>query len=139
MSRFALSCTLALLALSFLPLGAVRAAAPAPASASYTVQQAESGRLAYYESCAECHGGKLEGVFGPALAGGDDNLQWQAVKDVYAYMAAHMPHGDPESLPSRTYLSIMAFLMQSHGIAAGPKPLSIGTVGKDTRLMGNGR
>jgi mono/diheme cytochrome c family protein len=103
------------------------------------VQQAETGRLAYYESCAECHGGKLEGVFGPALAGGDDNLQWQAVKDVYAYMAAHMPHGNPESLPAQSYLAIMAFLMQSHGLPAGSKPLSADAVAKDATLMGNGR
>ncbi len=107
--------------------------------ASFTAQQAWQGRLDYYQSCAECHGGKLDGQFGPALAGGDDNLQYQSVKDVYAYMSAHMPHGNPEGLPQEQYVAIMAFLMQSHGIAAGARPLTTSTIDTDVTLMGNGR
>jgi mono/diheme cytochrome c family protein len=114
------------------------AAAPAP-NASFTAEQAYQGRLDYYESCAECHGGKLEGHFGPALAGGNDNLQFQRVKDVYGYMAAHMPHGNPEGLPEAQYVAIMAFLMQSHGIAAGPRRLTKAAIDTDSALLGNGR
>jgi mono/diheme cytochrome c family protein len=118
-----------------LPLGA----GTTPHAASYTAKQAYAGRLDYYQSCAECHGGKLEGVFGPALAGGDDNLEYQAVKDVYGYMAAHMPHGNPEGLPQEQYVAIMAFLMQSHGRAAGTKPLTKAAIDADTTLLGDGR
>jgi mono/diheme cytochrome c family protein len=103
------------------------------------VQQAYAGRLDYYQSCAECHGAKLEGVFGPALAGADDNLKYQAVSAVYGYMAAHMPHGNPEGLPQEQYVAIMAFLMQSHGFAAGTKPLTKTAIDGDVRLMGSGR
>jgi len=114
-------------------------AAAVTKQASYTTEQASVGRLLYYASCAECHGGKLEGVFGPALAGSNGNLQYQSVKDVYAYMAAHMPHGNPESLPQEQYVAIMAFLMQSHGIAAGPQPLTKAAIDADATLLGNGR
>jgi len=119
--------------------GSALTAATTPAATSYTVQQAYVGRLDYYASCAECHGAKLEGVFGPALAGGDDNLKYQAVNGVYGYMAAHMPHGNPEGLPQEQYVAIMAFLMQSHGLAAGTKPLTKAAIDADATLMGNGR
>ena len=109
------------------------------AHASYTAQQAWQGRLDYYRSCAECHGGTLGGVFGPALAGGDDNLQYQSVSAVYAYMAAHMPHGNPESLPQEQYVAIMSFLMQSHGIAAGQRPLTKVSIDRDAALLGGSK
>jgi mono/diheme cytochrome c family protein len=124
---------------SFASAGGTAVASQTKSHVSYTMQQAWQGRLDYYESCAECHGGKLDGQFGPALAGGDDNLQFQSVKAVYAYMSAHMPHGNPEGLPQAQYVAIMAFLMQSHGIAAGPRPLTKPAIDTDTALMGNGR
>ncbi len=46
---------------------ALTAGAAPPSAASYTSKQADAGRLDYYESCAECHGAKLEGVFGPTI------------------------------------------------------------------------
>ena len=48
---------------------AAAAATAGNVSPSYTAAQAWRGRLAYYEHCAECHGGNLGGVTGPALAG----------------------------------------------------------------------
>ena len=119
--------------------GSALTAGAAPPAASYTAKQADAGRLDYYESCAECHGAKLEGVFGPALAGADDNLKYQAVKDVYGYMAAHMPHGNPDGLPQRQYVEIMAFLMQSHGLPPGTKPLTKAAIDADVELLGSGQ
>jgi mono/diheme cytochrome c family protein len=119
--------------------GSALTAGAAPPAASYTAKQADAGRLDYYESCAECHGAKLEGVFGPALAGSDDNLKYQAVRDVYGYMSAHMPHGNPEGLPEEQYVAIMAFLMQSHGLPAGPTPLTKAAIAADATLLGDGR
>jgi mono/diheme cytochrome c family protein len=107
--------------------------------ASYTPQQASAGRLDYYVSCAECHGANLEGVFGPALAGADDNLKYQSVAAVYGYMSTHMPHGNPEGLAPDQYIDIMAFLMQSHGLAGGPDRLTKAAIGADTALMGEKR
>ncbi len=118
---------------------AASALSAAPPHASYTPDQAWRGRLDYYRSCAECHGGALEGVFGPALAGGDDNLKYQSVKDVYTYAAAHMPHGDPESLPEGEYVDIMAFLMQAHGIRAGSRELTKTTIDADAPATMGGK
>lgn len=126
---------LAVLALTSALLAASSQPASVPA-ATFTVDQAGRGRLDYYRSCAECHGGTLGGVFGPALAGGNDNLQYQSVSAVYAYMTAHMPHGDPEGLSEGEYLAIMAFLMQSHGIHSGTHELTKAQAEADQMLMG---
>lgn len=126
------------LAAVILSAGVSRAVPPPPA-ASYTTQQAWQGRLEYYRSCAECHGGTLGGQFGPALAGGDDNLKDQSVKDVFDYMSAHMPHGNPEGLPERQYLAIMAFMLQAHGVPAGSRSLTKASVEADKRLMSDTR
>ncbi len=134
----ALAATAALLAFVTFA-GSSSAMEKRPLAASYTADQAYRGRLDYYESCAECHGAKLEGVFGPALAGGDDNLQYQTVKDVYAYMSAHMPHGNPEGLPQDQYVAIMAFIMQSHGLAPGARTLTKTAIDADATLLGGGR
>ncbi len=129
--------TLAATLLGFaLAIGAATSLRAAPRRATYTSAQAWQGRLDYYRSCAECHGGTLEGVFGPALAGPNGNLQYQSVSAVYAYMSAHMPHGDPESLPDAEYVAIMAFLMQSHGIPAGTRELTKADAVADQTLMG---
>ncbi len=124
---------------SIVVLAASTSRAAPVSQASYTTQQAWQGRLSYYRTCAECHGGSLGGVFGPALAGGNDNLQYQAVNDVYDYMTAHMPHGNPESLPENEYLAIMAFLMQSHGLPAGSRELTKASVERDASLMGGAK
>lgn len=119
-----------------LAVGATTSLRAAPHPATYSVAQAWQGRLDYYRSCAECHGGSLEGVFGPALAGANGNLQYQSVSGVYAYMTAHMPHGNPEGLPEPEYVAIMAFLMQSHGIPPGRSELTKAEIESDHSLMG---
>jgi mono/diheme cytochrome c family protein len=117
-------------------IGSTTSLRAAPHDASYTPAQAWQGRLDYYRSCAECHGGSLGGVFGPALAGSDGNLQYQSVSAVYAYMTAHMPHGNPEGLSEAEYVAIMAFLMQAHGIRAGTHDLTKAEIEADQMLMG---
>ncbi len=131
--RRTLSATLLGLAVA---VGATTSLHAAPRAATYTAAQAWQGRLDYYRSCAECHGGSLEGVFGPALAGANGNLQYQSVSAVYAYMTAHMPHGDPEGLPETQYVAIMAFLMQSHGARPGVHELTKAEAESDQTLMG---
>jgi mono/diheme cytochrome c family protein len=127
--------TVTLFALA-LATGTTASLEAAPRAATYTAAQAWDGRLDYYRSCAECHGGTLGGVFGPALAGKDGNLQYQSVSAVYGYMAAHMPHGDPEGLSDSEYVAIMAFLMQSHGIRSGTHELTKPEAEADKMLMG---
>jgi mono/diheme cytochrome c family protein len=118
-------------------LGAGAAAAPkGRAPVSYTSAQAWRGRLDFYQNCAECHGGNLGGVTGPALAGPDGNLQWQTGKDIYAEISVEMPVGDGGGLPVGEYVDIMAFLYQQHHKPAGNKPLDVRAIEADAEPMG---
>ncbi|HTU82566.1 MAG TPA: c-type cytochrome [Candidatus Acidoferrales bacterium] len=90
-----------------------------PPAPSYTVLQAHHGQTLYYEQCAECHGGMLEGQIGPALAGGDGNVQWETVSYVWTYVTAHMPAGNAGGLSLSDYADILAFLLQEHGHVPG--------------------
>ncbi len=123
----------ALLAAALLTIGA----ATASPHRSYTAQQAEAGRLDYIESCAECHGGELEGQFGPALAGENSRIQWESPQYVYGYYSVAMPHGHPGQLSREQYVDIMAFLFQRHNIVAGPQPLTAAAIDADTAAIGN--
>ena len=89
--------------------------------------QAASGRTAYGRSCASCHGTTLRGVdHGPELTGPGFLGNWgsQTAAALYEYVRAEMPPGLGGSLPSGTYLSIVAYLLQANGHAAGPRALT---------------
>ena len=103
---------------------------------SYTADQAARGRLAYYEHCAECHGGNLEGQIGPALAGPDSRTQWESGQYVFEYTVAMMPHGDPGALSATKYIDVMAFLLQQHGVRAGKTPLTKAALEAETAPLG---
>lgn len=120
-------------------LGAAIAAAPAPKpppAPSFTQEQARRGRLEFYENCAECHGAKAQGHYGPALIGDDGNVQWYTVKYIYQYSLYQMPHGNPGALPKRVYVDIMAYLLEMHGNKPGKKPLTHAVANTSTALFG---
>jgi mono/diheme cytochrome c family protein len=123
----------ALVAAGLLTIG-IATAAP---HRSYTAQQAEAGRLDYIESCAECHGGELEGNFAPALAGENSRIQWESPQYVYGYFSVAMPHGHPGQLSREQYVDIMAFILQRHNIVAGSQPLTAAAIETDTAAIGN--
>ncbi|HTV72628.1 MAG TPA: c-type cytochrome [Candidatus Acidoferrales bacterium] len=132
MNRFIGAASLATFGL----LGAAVAGGICAPQISYTAAQAWHGRLLYYEHCAECHGGDLGGMYGPALAGPNGELQWETGQYVYSYITAAMPHGDPGALPAMDYVDLMAFLYQQHGKPAGTKPLDAKAIEADAAKMG---
>ena len=108
------------------PVGAQPAAGGA-----FLDAQAASGRTAYGRSCASCHGATLRGgVHGPGLTGPGFLSNWgsQTAAALYEYVRAEMPPGLGGSLPSGTYLSIVAYLLQVNGHAAGPQALTADAV-----------
>ena len=91
----------------------------------YTSQQAAAGAKAYKKSCANCHGVTLQGGMGPALVG---KPFWQAyggkkVSTLWSSVHTQMPMMAPNSVPVRTSINIMAFLLQKNGVPAGATPL----------------
>ena len=93
--------------------------------ASYSVEQADAGRLAYERSCASCHMANLQGAFeAPELAGPNFLNRWggRSVNELFQYIRSSMP-------PSGTrpagdgYTNIIAYVMQQNGIDPGERAL----------------
>ena len=91
--------------------------------ALYTTQQAQTGAGLYATNCASCHGGNLQGVAAPAIAGKD--FQKTAVADKYTVsiirtiVTQNMPLNNPGSLSDPQYAAIMAYLLASNCYPAG--------------------
>jgi mono/diheme cytochrome c family protein len=105
---------------------------PAPAAAGaapqYTAAQAAAGKTLFEAECAVCHGNTLtNGTFGPPLAGEAFRTTW-AGRSVRALFesAKTMPPATPGSLSDETYASIVAYVLQVNGYAAGETPLTTG-------------
>ena len=116
-----------------LALGIAAPAGAQPAAGgAFLDAQAASGRTAYGRSCASCHGTTLRGaVHGPDLTGPSFLSNWgsQTAAALYEYVRAEMPPGLGGSLSSGTYLSIVAYLLQVNGHAAGPQALTADAAG----------
>ncbi|MBB2179947.1 c-type cytochrome [Gluconacetobacter tumulicola] len=115
-------------------LAAAEAPAAAPATpaaggakpALFTAAQADAGKKAYADNCAQCHGDNLEGMAGPALKGknfASPKANFH-VGDVFTIVSQNMPATQPASLPHDVYVNIMAFLLQQNGMPAGSAELT---------------
>ena len=95
----------------------------------FSAEQAAAGRAAYDASCASCHvadlGGRNEA---PQLAGSDFMNVWrtQGVDALFGFIRSTMPPGGAR-LSDDQYLSIVAYILQSNGAAAGAQPLVAST------------
>ena len=117
---------------SLVALAAVPHGARAASGSLYTAAQATSGKKLYAANCSKCHGADLSGVSAPALKGPAAPYHGsQSVAQVYDYISGQMPLNNPGGLPAKTYVSIMAYLLQQNGHSAGTTPL---TIGKATTL-----
>lgn len=105
------------------------ATGPAP---SYTAAQAERGKTAYANGCANCHGSNLDdGEFGPALKGAAFQQKWGAMAPsaLFSYMFQKMPPATPGQLGSQTYTDLEAFILQANGVAPGAAELTAAELG----------
>jgi PQQ-dependent dehydrogenase (s-GDH family) len=100
----------------------------AGAAPQYTAAQAAAGKTAFDADCAVCHGNTLRnGTMGPPLAGEAFTAVWagRSVRDLYD-SAKTMPPANPGSLSDETYASLVAYVLQMNGYAAGETPLTTG-------------
>lgn len=110
------------------------------APALYTKAQAQQGAKAYSGNCAGCHGSKLQGSIGPALAG-QPFQQLAAARNFTAKSLLHvtsttMPQSDPGSLKTSQYDAIVAFLLQKNGYPAGSTKLTASESGLSSLKLG---
>lgn len=88
----------------------------------FTEVQAERGRAAYGEHCAECHGEELlGGEMAPGLTGVAFRFRWRGLKvaDIYTSVQSTMPPEEPGTLGDQAYVDIVAFLLSANGYPAG--------------------
>jgi mono/diheme cytochrome c family protein len=95
----------------------------------YTAAQAKDGATLYAAHCSECHGAKLDGISGPALAGSDFMAKWsgQTADDLRDVIATQMPLTAPGSLKPPEVLAVLAFILQQNGYPSGNAPLTAAT------------
>jgi PQQ-dependent dehydrogenase (methanol/ethanol family) len=101
---------------------------PAGEAVRFTAGQSAAGKTAYDQDCATCHGRTLDnGQFGPSLRGATFNMHWAggSVGDLVDYMSAKMPPATPGSLGTAAYARIAAYILQSNGIAPGPREMPL--------------
>jgi len=105
---------------------------------AFTTDQAERGRSSYATSCARCHGGSLEGGMGHSLVGTSFWNKWreQSVGDLLEYVSKNMPMGQTSTttLSPPVYADIVAYVLKSNDLPAGPSELSA-TSGTDVRIV----
>ena len=95
---------------------------------AFTKDQATQGRKAYRESCAVCHGAKLEGIqLAPSLAGPRFDQTWRGKSaDVLSFHIRRMPPETVESpitLIEDDYTNILAYILITNGLEAGDATL----------------
>jgi mono/diheme cytochrome c family protein len=93
---------------------------------AYTAAQATAGAALYKAQCSMCHGDKLEGVSGPALAGSDFISKWsgQTADDLRDVIATQMPLTAPGSLKPDEVMSVLSYILQQNKYPAGDAPLT---------------
>jgi mono/diheme cytochrome c family protein len=92
----------------------------------YSAAQATAGATIYAAQCSQCHGVKLEGISGPALAGPDFISKWtgQSADDLRDVIATQMPLTSPGSLKPDEVLDVLAYILQQNKYPAGDAPLT---------------
>ena len=97
----------------------------------YTAAQAERGKLAFSNNCAECHGVNLEGGEGKALSGDQFWKDWKesTVGELLTFVKTNMPFDDDGlkkgTLPTGTYVDIVTHILESNGFPAGMQELTV--------------
>jgi alcohol dehydrogenase (cytochrome c) len=93
----------------------------------FTNDQVNTGRWAYEQRCAVCHGQNLEGGGAPALRGAQFNAQWngKTLQQFYSYVHTQMPLGAAGSLKGQDYVNVVAYILSRSGIPAGTQKLTM--------------
>lgn len=93
--------------------------------AEFNVGQAMLGQRVYDQHCASCHVADLSGA-GPAVAlrGTAFTAKWfDKPADQLFAAVRRMPPGQPDAVSASEAANVMAYLLQSNGLAAGSRSL----------------
>lgn len=107
--------------------------APAANEGIFTEAQAARGKSLYFDSCAVCHGGALQGEEdSPPLSGKHFFARWGAgpVSLLYGYINTQMPLGQPGSLGAGGAADVVAYILAVNKLPSGKRELP-----SDIRLL----
>jgi mono/diheme cytochrome c family protein len=97
-------------------------------SGVFTAAQAKRGSDAYQASCAGCHGSDLHATDAEAvdLTGPAFRARWtgKTLGERFERIRDTMPLGNPNTLGDKTYLDILAFILQFNDIPPGNQELA---------------
>ena len=89
-------------------------------AADVSAQDVAAGQAVFQQSCAECHGSRLQGgAHGPALTGVGFTSVWgtRSADDLFEFVRREMPPGQ-RPLADAAYRSVVAFMLESGGSQA---------------------
>ena len=106
---------------------AVEAAQAPGGDGAFTRDQAADGWSVYGVQCEQCHGPGLEGmVHAPPLIGVDFLNGWagRTTDELFAYLRDEMPPGQAGALSDRSYVGLVAYLLEANGAVPGDRTLT---------------
>jgi len=107
--------------------GAQDAAGPSIWSGVFTAAQAKRGNDAYQASCSGCHGSDLRATDAEAvdLTGPAIRAKWngKTLEDRFETIRDTMPLGNANTLGDKTYMDILAFILQFNDFPPGNQEL----------------
>lgn len=108
---------------------------------SFDSEQVAHGKALYADSCAKCHGDKLEGNVAPALSGpafAPAAKSHITVGGIYQYMASNMPADKPGQMKDGEYADLMAYLLYVNGYDSGKTSMSAAIASASTTPLISG-
>jgi mono/diheme cytochrome c family protein len=113
--------------LAALVANAQDAAGPSIWSGVFTAAQAKRGDAAYQASCSGCHGSDLRATDAEAvdLTGPAFRAKWngRTLEERFETIRDTMPLGNGNTLGDKTYLDILAFILQFNEFPPGNQEL----------------
>jgi mono/diheme cytochrome c family protein len=98
----------------------------------YSDVQATRGQQLYQKQCVSCHGGALEGVVGPPLAGDGFLSAWstRSLADLVAKIEQTMPPEQPGSVTRPQAIDLASFILRTGKFPAGQTELAGAALGQ---------
>ena len=117
-----------LLLLGALVADAQDASGPSIWSGVFTAAQAKRGNDAYQTSCSSCHGSDLHATDAEAvdLTGAAFRAKWngKTLEERFETIRDTMPLGNAKSVGDKTYMDILAFILQFNDFPPGNQELA---------------
>ena len=108
-------------------------AGPEATTPVFTTVQAGRGQDVYARTCASCHGETLLGGTAPPLSGAAFQGSWShpdmTLDDLLFLASTTMPPNASSLLTPQDHAAVVAYILASNGLAAGPTELAVGAEG----------